>query len=94
LIVNSFTTCPDEILAEYERQTGSKWETSYTSLDELRRIEQESWDKGDPRATVVTLTRIWTEGGTLYNYRDNEAIGFTTPDTLADAVSTAIKRQS
>jgi hypothetical protein len=94
LIVNSFTTTPDDILAEYEKQTGAKWEKEYISLDQLKTLEEEAWNKGVPWATGFTLKRIWTEGGTLYEQRDNEAIGFTQPDTLADAVAEAIKVQS
>jgi hypothetical protein len=91
LKVNSFTTTPKEILAEFERQTGSKWEVSYTSIEELRKLEQQDWDAGHPAATGVTLKRIWTEGGTLYEKRDNEAIGVSDVDTLEDAVQLVIK---
>jgi hypothetical protein len=95
LIVNSFTTTPNEILAEFEKQTASKWDVSYTSLEELNRLEQNAWDDGYPGATGITLRRIWTEGGTLYNKpRDNEAIGFTDPETLESVVSKVIKAQS
>ena len=93
LKVNSFTTTPNAILAEFERQTGVKWEVSYTPLEELERIEQELWEKGVPYATPFTLRRIWTEGGTLYDHRDNEAIGCTDVDTLDIAVAQSIKNQ-
>ncbi|KAF2097712.1 putative isoflavone reductase family protein [Rhizodiscina lignyota] len=94
LKVNSFTTTPNEILAEFERQTGGqKWEVSYTPLDELKQIEQEAWEKGVPWATGYTLRRIWTEGGTLYEKRDNEAIDGTDVDTLQVAVAAWIKEQ-
>lgn len=93
LIVNSFTATPDEILAEFENQTGAKWGREYVPLGELKNLEEEAWEKGLPWATGFTLKRIWTEGGTLYESRDNEAIGFTKPDTLADAVAEAIKVQ-
>lgn len=91
LKVNSFTTTPREILAEFERQTDSKWESSCTSLEELGKLEQEAWDTGKSHATAITLRRIWTEGGTLYEKRDNEAIGASDMDTLADAVQIVIK---
>lgn len=42
LKVNSFTTTPAEILAEFEKQTGEKWQVSYTSLPELKKLEQVS----------------------------------------------------
>jgi hypothetical protein len=94
--VNSFTTTTHEILAEYEKQTGGeKWEVSYTSLDDLKKLEEDLWAKGIPQATGATLRRIWTEGGTLYDKpRDNESIGFSDTETLADAVRDAIKVQS
>jgi len=94
LIVNSFTTTPDDILAEYEKQTGAKWEKEYVPLEQVKKLEEEAWDQGLPWATGFTLKRIWTEGGTLYESRDNEAVGFTKPDTLADAVVESIKVQS
>jgi hypothetical protein len=94
--VNSFTATSHEILAEFEKQTGGeKWEVSYTPLDELRKLEDEHWASGVPYATGFTLKRIWTEGGTLYDKpRDNESIGFKDTQTLADAVSDAIKVQT
>ncbi|QDS75962.1 hypothetical protein FKW77_003701 [Venturia effusa] len=93
LIVNSFTATPDEILAEFERQIEAKWEKEYIPLDLLKQLEEEAWEKEVPWATGFTLKRIWTEGGTLYESRDNETVGFTSPETLADAVAEAIKVQ-
>lgn len=91
LIVNSFTTTPKEILAEYERQTGATWEVSGISLDAWKEREQELWEQGSPLATLYTLRRIWAEGGTLYDTpRDNERIGFTEPETLESVVADAI----
>ncbi|KIW03518.1 uncharacterized protein PV09_05283 [Verruconis gallopava] len=94
LIVNSFTTTPEEILAEYERQLDTKFEVQIISLEELRKMEKEAWEKVGLGATGLILKRIWTEGGTLYDHRDNEKIGFTSPDTLEVAVSRAIKAQT
>ncbi|KAF2497396.1 putative isoflavone reductase family protein [Lophium mytilinum] len=94
LKVNSFTATPDQILAEFERQTGKKWEASYTPLDKLKQLEKEAWDKGDPIATLFTLRRIWTEGGTLYKKRDNEKLGVTDSDTLEIAVAQAIEHDA
>lgn len=95
LKVNSFTTTPAEILAEFERQTGgNKWSVTHTPLEELKSLEKEAWDKMSPSATVLTLRRIWTEGGTLYEKRDNEDIGGPVMDTLAKAVSREIANQS
>lgn len=97
LKVNSFTTTPAEILSEFERQTGGqKWEhVTYTPLDELRRFESEAWKDGPSgRATVLTLRRIWTEGGTLYEKRDNEVIDAPPMETLEDVVKKVIEIQS
>ncbi|KAL1959241.1 hypothetical protein VTO42DRAFT_2747 [Malbranchea cinnamomea] len=95
LKVNSFTTTPAEILAEFERQTGGdKWSVTYTSLEQLKSLEKDAWATGSPAATVLTLRRIWTEGGTLYEKRDNDAIEALEMETLADAVRRAIEQQS
>lgn len=96
LRVNSFTTTDSEILKEFEKQTGGQpWKVSHTSLDELKRLEKEAWDSGKPFATGLTLRRIWAEGGTLYDKRDNYLIDAEdVVDTLADAVAEAIKVQT
>jgi hypothetical protein len=94
LIVNSFTATPNEILAEYEKQTGAKWTVSYTSLDKLKKLEQQAWESGAPYATPCTLRRIWTEGGTLYSKpRDNGLVGDPKMETLADQVKQIIEKQ-
>jgi hypothetical protein len=90
LKVNSFTTTPKEILAEFEKQTGAKWEASYTPLDELRALEKEAYEKGEPYAGGLTLRRIWTEGGTLYEKRDNDLIGPVEVQSLAYIVEKII----
>ncbi|EXJ84779.1 hypothetical protein A1O3_05451 [Capronia epimyces CBS 606.96] len=96
LRVNSFTVTDSDILHEFERQTGGQaWKVSYTSLDELRRLEREALDAGKPYAVLFTLRRIWAEGGTLYDKRDNHLIDAEhVVDTLADAVAEAIKVQT
>jgi hypothetical protein len=86
LIVNSFTTTPNGILAEFEKQTDAKWTVSFTSLDELKSIEKQVWETGQPFAAGVTLRRIWTEGGTLYEKSDNDVIHPTQLDSLVDIV--------
>ncbi|KAL1627848.1 hypothetical protein SLS54_002114 [Diplodia seriata] len=94
LIVNSFTTTPKEILAEYERQTGgAKWDVSYTPLPALERAEKGAWEQGVPHAAVATLRRIWTQGGTLYESRDNDLIGAPESESLASAVAKAVEAQ-
>lgn len=90
LKVNSFTASPKEILAEFEKQTGSRWEAVYTSLEELRDLEKTAWEKGD--GTRFTLRRIWTEGGTLYEKRDNGEVGEPEVESLEQQVRQAVER--
>lgn len=94
LKVNSFTATPAEILAEYEKQTGSKWDVSYTPLEKLKESEKQAWAEGSPIATAYTLRRIWAEGGTLYEKRDNGLIGDPEMETLADQVRQNIVKQT
>ncbi|CAK7208913.1 hypothetical protein SCUCBS95973_000274 [Sporothrix curviconia] len=82
VLVHSFVATPDELLKEYERQTGRPWAVSYTSMDELKKIEEDAWAAEHPVASIFTLRRIWAEGKTLYDKTDNEAIGLTKTDTL------------
>ncbi|EME47131.1 hypothetical protein DOTSEDRAFT_41618 [Dothistroma septosporum NZE10] len=92
--VNSFTATPEEIVAEFEKQLGTKWDVAYTSLDKLEQLEKEAWAKELPKAGTITLRRIWTSGGTLYEKRDNHLIGMEDEvDSLADAVRQAIAVQ-
>lgn len=96
LRVNSFTATPKAIVAEFEKQTGGQqWDVGYTSLDTLEELEQQAWAANDPKAGSLTLRRIWTEGGTLYEQRDNELIGMEEGvASLQDAVKQAIEVQS
>ncbi|TKA69989.1 hypothetical protein B0A55_08841 [Friedmanniomyces simplex] len=94
LKVNSFTATGHQVLAEFEKQTGGKWIVSYTSLDELKEMETEAWEKGEPFATVFTLRRIWTEGGTLYKGRDNGVIEYRDTEALATLVRRIIRTQT
>jgi nucleoside-diphosphate-sugar epimerase len=94
LKVNSFTVTSKEVLAEFEKQTGAKWEVSYTPMEELRKAEQEAWDKGSPFGTIYTLRRIWSEGKTLYDESDNGKIGFTDAETMEEQVSMVIEKQT
>ncbi|KAI1105601.1 isoflavone reductase family protein [Jackrogersella minutella] len=87
---NSYTTTPNEIFAEFERQTGSKWDVSYTSLTDLKILEQAAWESGNPLASLYSLRRIWTEGSTLYRQTDNAALGLSKMDTLEMSVQEAI----
>ncbi|AEO63707.1 ad2177a1-5537-42ab-806c-77fb2e0bcbd6 [Thermothielavioides terrestris] len=92
LKVQSFVVTPNEVLAEYERQTGSKWAVTRTPLDEIRAFEAKKWEEGDPRATIATLRRIWAEGGTLYAQNDNDVLApkLEALDSLEDAVKKAL----
>lgn len=90
LKVQSFVLTPKQVLAEYERQTGAKWTVSSTPLGEIRKLEAKLWEDGNPRATSVTLRRIWAEGGTLYDRNDNELVGVREGDT--DSLEVAVKR--
>jgi hypothetical protein len=63
-------------------------------LARLRELEAQAWEAGKPAATVLTLRRIWTEGGTLYAERDNQAIGEPPVMTLEDVVANEIERVS
>lgn len=94
LKVNSFTSTPHQILAEFEKQTGTKWEVSYTPLGQLKELENAAWEQGSSMATVYTLRRIWTEGGTLYKMRDNGLIDAESTETLETAVTRTIQKQA
>ena len=93
LKVNSFTTTPSIILSEFEKQTNSKWTVKYTPLEELKRLETEAWESNNPKATAYTLRRIWTEGSTLYEERDNAKINDPETETLEEQVKKAIENQ-
>lgn len=96
LRVNSFTATGTEILKEFEKQTGGQqWKVSYTPLETLKKLEKEAMDAEKPYAVGFTLRRIWSEGGTLYEKRDNHLIeGQDVVETLAEAVAEAIKVQT
>ena len=95
LRVNSFTTTPKEIVAEFEKQTGGPaWTVESTSLARLKELEQQAWAANDATAGTLTLRRIWASGGTLYDHRDNWLIGMEDGvDSLQDAVRQAIEVQ-
>ncbi|KAJ9244080.1 isoflavone reductase family protein [Paecilomyces variotii] len=95
LKVNSFTTTPAAIQAEFEKQTGGQpWtDVQYTPLPRLRELEQQAWAQGSPSAAGCTLRRIWTEGGTLYEKRDNDVIGNPKLTTLEELVKDIVSSQ-
>ena len=93
--MNSFTATPLEVVAEFERQTGGdKWEVEFVSRDKLVAKEAEAHAAGVPLATAHTLRRIWADGGTLYDHRDNGLIGFEgQEESLQSQVGKAIEKQ-
>lgn len=93
LIVHSFTATPHEILAEYEEQTGSTWERSYTSIERLKEMEKEEYQIHSPLALVATLRRIWTSGGTLYKFYDDSILGGVDAENLPSQVAANITKQ-
>ena len=91
VIVQSFVTTPNAVLAEFEKQTGGEpWAVTHIPLEELKKREKDAWASGSPVATVFTLRRIWAEGGTLYDTTDNEAIGLAPRDM--ESLETAVRR--
>lgn len=92
-MVHSFTATPNEILAEYEEQTGAKWNVSYTTMERLKEIEKEEYQVYSPMAAVVTLRRIWTDGGTLYKFYDDSLLGEIETETLQSQVAAQIIKQ-
>lgn len=91
LKVQSFVVTPNQVLAEYEKQTGgAKWKVTKTPLEEYRKREQKLWEEGDFLATLTTLRRIWAEGGTLYDKNDNELLEMGEADL--DSLEVAVKR--
>lgn len=94
LKVNSFTVTGKEILAEFEKQTGAKWEVSYVPMEEVRRLETEGWGKESPFGTMYTLRRIWNEGKTLYDESDNGKVGFKDAETVEEQVRKVIGKQT
>ncbi|KEZ45232.1 hypothetical protein SAPIO_CDS2702 [Scedosporium apiospermum] len=90
--IQSFVVTPKEILAEFEKQTGGQpWKVEYTSLDDLRKLEDDAWKEGKGWATLATLRRIWAEGGTLYDKTDNEAIDLRDEDL--ENLETTVQRE-
>lgn len=60
----------------------------------MKKLEKKAWEERNPVATVYTLRRIWTEGGTLYDEVDNKAIGVSETDSLAKVVGQVIETQT
>lgn len=94
LIVHSFTATPNEIIAEHEAQMKQQWSKSYTEVKQLRQMEKEAYQIYSPMATLLTLRRIWTEGGTLHKFYDDSLLGFVETETLGDQVRLNIAKQT
>ncbi|KAK3358683.1 hypothetical protein B0T25DRAFT_449147 [Lasiosphaeria hispida] len=88
LKVQSFVVTPNEVLAEYEKQTGSEWKVTRTSLTDIRNLEAKLLAEGKPAS--ISLRRIWAEGGTLYAKNDNELLGLG-PEDL-DSLEVGVKK--
>lgn len=91
--MQSYVTTPNRILAEFESQTGSKWEVRYIPVDDLKKTEDQMWKEGHPAAAGGTLRRIWSTGGTLYDEWDNEKIGAPQMESLEQGIREAIQKQ-
>lgn len=83
------------MVKEFERQTGGeKWEVTYVPRDDVLKNEKQAYEESNPLATAFTLRRIWADGGTLYDRRDNGELGFEgKEETLESQVKKAIERQ-
>lgn len=88
--MQSFVTTPLQVLQEFKNQTGSEFEVTYTTVEEIKKLEKTLWDKGVPQATSVTLRRIWATGGTLYAKNDNDVLEVKEQDL--DTVEEGVKR--
>ena len=93
LMVNSFTASPNEIIKEFQAQTGNRWNVNYVPREKFVQLEKDAYEKDSPIKTVFTLRRIWADGKTLYKSRDNEELGFTDAQTLEQAVKQSIEQQ-
>ncbi|CAN8105613.1 unnamed protein product [Discula destructiva] len=80
LKVHSFEVTPKQVLAAYEKLTGEGWTVDYVPLTKLEELEKKLWEEKHPKAVIITLRRIWAQGGTLYEKMDNEAIGIIAED--------------
>jgi len=91
--VQSFIVTPNQVLAEFEKQTGGeKWKVTRTSLDDIRTGEAKAWEEGNPRAVSYTLRRIWAEGSTLYEKNDNSVVELEEGSGELETLSQAVKK--
>ncbi|KAK5989207.1 Phenylcoumaran benzylic ether reductase PT1 [Cladobotryum mycophilum] len=90
LRVASFVVTPNQVLAEFEKQLGAKFNVKYIPLPEVEATEKKLWEEGNPFAVVATLRRIWTTGGALYPKLDNADIGLEEKDL--ESLGVAVKQ--
>lgn len=50
LYIQSFNTTQNEVLASFEKATGSKWTTTHSSAQEVIKTNRQKADEGDPEA--------------------------------------------
>lgn len=87
----SFSATPNQVLAEFERQTSELWHVEHTDLEVLRGDEAKAWEERNPYASVFSTRRIWAEGGANYETWDNELIEGSDTETLQSLVMRAIE---
>lgn len=91
LKIASFTKSSNQVLAEFEKQLGEKFNVTYVPLEDVKSVEKKFWDEGNPLAVVAALRRIWVTGGAVYHKLDNEALGLDGQlQTLEEAVRNRI----
>ena len=62
-------------------------------MERLKEIEKEEYQVYSPMATVVTLRRIWTDGGTLFKFYDDSLLGEVETESLQSQVAAQIVKQ-
>lgn len=86
LKVSSVIASQDEIVAEFEKQTRTKWTVHHTSSEQLEKFEDKLWKEGSPLGGPCSLRRLWLRGETLYHEFDNVALGDPATISLATVV--------
>lgn len=59
----------------------------------MRELESNAWAVNSPLAPVFSLRRIWGEGATLYDHRDNGLIDAENSQSMPEAIKVAIEIQ-
>jgi hypothetical protein len=91
LKVKSFIASHADVLAEFEKQTRVKWDVQYTSLEQLKMIEEEAWKNDSWWKYTSNLRQCWMRGETLYDEFDNVALEDSETETLAKVVDDAVR---